>query len=170
MQTFKYRFFAKLIYRYGNIPATLLLLIQLYISITVIPRDWVFIFPVLLSLGMLYFLNKVYIKMYKTFPHIIEADNTKMICSDFLIRDRKIEIKMTDIDEITGGMFSGNILRPVYLKSRSTGIVIGLSPHIKNYKLLLKLILSNIRNELYNELLMRIQELNSERKETTVKK
>ncbi|MFH1194349.1 MAG: hypothetical protein V1720_01475 [bacterium] len=110
-------------------------------------------------------MNKHYINMYKIFPNKIEIDNMRMICSEFLIGNHSIEIKLADIEEIKGGMFGGNMSRPIYIRNQSKGIVIGLSPHIKNNKQLLKIILSNISNELYISLLTQMKELNGEQKE-----
>ena len=158
MKTFSYSFFAKLIYRYGNIPVTILLLIHLVSSLLFITKMWYVIFPLLINLAIIYFLNRHYFHTYKTFPCKIEIDNEKMICSNFLIGNRILEIRLKDIDNITGGIFSGNLARPIYTVIIEQNIKIGISQHIKNYNRLLTTILSNVTQELYNDLLGRMQD------------
>ncbi|PID63098.1 MAG: hypothetical protein CR986_00525 [Ignavibacteriae bacterium] len=157
MQIFKYSFLPKLIYRYANIPANIILLFYMIASILAVINNWKFIFPLMITLILLYVLNRFYIRMYKTFPFKIEADNEKMICSDFVINKRTVEIKHEDILKITGGIFSGRPYMPLYIETENEKL--GISPHIKNYNKLLTIILSNIPKELYTSLLNSIKEI-----------
>jgi hypothetical protein len=153
MQKFQYPSFAKFIYRYANIPASLLMGLHLVSSFIGLFSDWIIIFPFLINVIVLYLLNRFFFKSYKTFPFLIFADNEKMICTDYFFSKKKIEIKYFDISEIRGGMFSGNTSRPLYIKDGITNETIGLHTHVKDYNKLVTIILSNIKQELYNELL-----------------
>ncbi|MFZ1290552.1 MAG: hypothetical protein WAR79_10700 [Melioribacteraceae bacterium] len=93
--------------------------------------------------------------MYKTFPFKIETNNEEMICSDFVINDRKVTIKHSDITDINGGIFSGRTYKPLYIITDETKV--GISPHLKNYNELLKIILTNVSKQLYLKLLDDIQ-------------
>lgn len=157
MQLFKYSFLVRFIYRYANIPASLILLFYLFASGFGLTTDWKFIFPLIITIILIYVLNKFYIKIYKNFPFRIEIDNSKMICSDFVINNRKIEILHSDITEIKGGIFSGRVYMPLFIKTEKANI--GISPHIKNYNKLLTIILTNIQKELYTSLLEEIKKL-----------
>jgi hypothetical protein len=119
--------------------------------------DWKFIFPLIITLILLCVLNKFYIKIYKTFPFRIDIDNSKMICCDFVVNNRKVEIFHSDITEIKGGIFSGRVYMPLYITTVNT--TIGISPHIKDYNKLLTIILTNIPKELYTSLLDEIKKL-----------
>jgi hypothetical protein len=155
MITFKYTFFSKIFYRYSVIPVNLLLLFYIFVSVISIPSDWKLIFPLLIKIILLYIFNRFYFKMYKTFPFKIETNNEEMICSDFVINDRKVTIKHSDIIDITGGIFSGRTYKPLYIITDETKV--GISPHLKNYNELLKIILTNVSKQLYLKLLDDIQ-------------
>lgn len=157
MQLFKYSFIVKIIYRYANIPVSLILFFYLLASGFGITTDWKFIFPLVITIILIYVLNKFYIKIYKTFPFKIEIDNSKMICSDFIIKNRNLEILHSDINEIKGGIFSGRVYMPLYI--RTDKATVGISPHIKDYNKLLTLILTNIPKDLYTSLLEEIKKI-----------
>jgi hypothetical protein len=157
MKKFKYSFFPKLIYRYANIPASFILLFYLIASVLGMLTNWKFIFPLIITVIMLYVLNRFYFRMYKSFPFKIEIDNEKMICYDFVLNDRKVEIYHSDIKEITGGIFSGRAYMPLYIKTDE--VKLGISPHIKDYNKLLTIILTNITKDLYTFLLEKINKI-----------
>ncbi len=158
MQKFKYSPFAKFIYRYANIPLTILLVIHLIATALGIPYAWYLVIPAAINLAILIWINRFYFKSYKTFPFKIEADNDKMICSDFMSCDEDIEIQHINIDKIEGGVFSRNLTRPIYITDTTQGVTIGIHNHLKGFNKLLTIILSNIKHELYTELLERIKE------------
>ena len=157
MKTFKYGFLAKMIYRYSIIPANLILLFYLFASAIGMSTDWKFIFPLLINIILLYVLNRFYYKIYKSFPFKVEADNEKMICSDFVLNKRTVEIIHSNIRTIKGGIFSGRNYSPLYISTEKESI--GLSPHIKDFNKLLTIILTNIDKNLYEELLESIKKL-----------
>lgn len=151
MIEYKYTFLHRIIYRYANIPANLILLFYLLASILGLMQDWKFIFPLIITVILLYVLNRFYFKMYKTFPFRIEINNEEMHCSDFVIKNRIAKIEHSEIKSIVGGIFSGRAYMPLYITTDKEKI--GISPHIKNYNKLLTTILANIPKELYESLL-----------------
>ena len=157
MQTFKYSFFPKLIYKYGIIPANLILLFYLLGSAMGLVNDWLFIIPLILSGIMMYALNKFYLKIYRTFPFTIEVDNERLICQDFVINNRRVQIKHSEINQISGSIFSGRTYMPLNISTDK--VKIGISPHMKGYNDLLKIILTNIPKELYESLLSDITKI-----------
>ena len=158
MKEFTYSFFAKVIYRYANIPLTVLLGIYIFFSAVGFMNDWVYIFPLLLNIILVYVVNRYYFKMYRLFPYNIKADNEKIICSGFINKNKVIEITLLDIDNITGGIFSGSPVKPIYLHDTKNNITVGFNHHLKDFNKLLTIILSNIKQELYTELLDRVKE------------
>lgn len=170
MKTFKYSFISRLIYRYANIPVTLFLIIHLFVSVAGVQQNWIFIIPLLLNLLVLVWINKFYYKSYNTFPFHIEIDNEKMICTDFFDRRKKVVLKHSDITKIKGGIFSGNRARPIYIYDENHNIVLGFHHHLKGFNAVLTLILSNIKQDLYESLLDQIKELGFEQKEKLKKR
>lgn len=157
METFKYSFFAKIIYRYGNIIATLMLLIHLISSIYYIREKIFFVIPAIINSILIFYLNKYFFKTYKLFPFEITVSNNKLICKDFFLSRKKIEIDFKNIDKLSGGIFSGYPTRPIYIHDKSNNILIGFYSHVGNFQKLLTLILQNIPEKLYNELMENIR-------------
>lgn len=159
MKTFKYGFFAKFIYKYANFPLTALLFVYLLVSLIGIAHYWGYVFVLLINVVLIYLLNRFYFKLYKTFPFTIEADNKRVICSNFMNKQKKIEFNMSEVDKIKGGIFEGNPARLIYLYVSKRNISIGFNSHIKGFNELLTIILSNINRPLYNELLAKMGNL-----------
>ena len=85
MQTFTYPIFWKFIYRYFNLVATPLLIIYAVSIVVLIDKNLVILIPFLLSLFIIYYLNKSYINFYKLIPYKIEIDDEKIICNNFIL-------------------------------------------------------------------------------------
>ncbi len=152
MEYFRYSFFAKLIFRYGNIIVTPLLLIQLISSAFYLFQKWYFIFPIIINAGLIFLLNRFYYKTYKLFPFFIQADNKKIICRNFFLSKKVLEIKYEDIDNIDGGIFNGYPTRPIYLRDGKHGVTIGFYSYIGDFRKLITKLLQNIPQDLYDEL------------------
>ncbi len=153
MRTYTYSFFAKFVYRFANIPATLIMLMYMLSSLAGLFTEWYYIFPFALNIAIIYFINRFYFRSYKMFPFHIEADNQKLVCSDYFFSKKKLELYHHEITDIKGGLFSGNTARPIYLYTEKHNETIGLHSHIKSHNELLTIILSNIPQDLYNKLL-----------------
>ena len=164
MKTYKYSFTARLIYRYANIPATLLLSIHLISSILLISEEWFFVLPALINAGVIYILNRFYFKIYRQFPFKVSIDNEKMICTDFMFSSKKYEIKLSSIDEIKGGIFSGHMARPVYIRDSRQDITLGFYHHLKDFNQMITTVLSNIDKKLYNEILSTMKDIGDVKK------
>ncbi len=164
MITFKYSFISKLIFRYANIPVTLFLLLYLVSSFIYMFTVWYYIFPFLLNLIIIVMMNRFYFRSYKLFPYKIEINNEKMICSDYLKKDKTYEILLSDIDLIEGGSLSGTPAKPIYIHTETDDLLIGISPHIKEQNKLITIILSNIKQSVYNDVLETAKEMNEANK------
>lgn len=159
MVTFKYSLLSKLVYRYANIPLTLFLLLYMFSSFAFMMQKWYYIFPFLLNLIIIIALNRYYIRTYKLFPFKIETNNHKIICSDYFNKSKHLEINMYDIDEIEGGVISGTPAKPIYIHDGKNEVVVGISPHLKDSNKLITIILSNVKQDLYDQVLSRMHEL-----------
>lgn len=156
MQTFTYPLFFKLLYRYGNIPANILLLFYLYISAEGLDKNLLNILPLLIVLTLMYFLNKHYLLLYKIIPYRIDADNEKLTATKFIFSKKKAEIFYSDISDLTGGIFDGRISGVMRIYDGRTKLSIGFFNKIRNTDKLQTLILSKIRRELYDKVVEKI--------------
>jgi len=158
MKEFKYPLLAKLIYRYANIPLSLFLIIYIFLTLAAVLNDWVYVFPLVINLIIIYILNRYYFKMYRLFPYIIKADNEKIICNDFMYKNRTVEIRMADITKVTGGIFNGSPVKPIYIYDGKNNITIGFNQHLRDYNKFLTILLSNVKQELYDDLLKKVKD------------
>lgn len=157
MITFKYSLLSKLIYRYGNFPLSVLLLFYLYVSVGEVFVHWYYGFFVLINLAVLILLNGYYFKTYRFFPFTVQIDNEKMICSNFFMSSRKVEIYHCNIGSIYGGLFSGYQAGPIYVSDSKQNITIGFHQQGGKFLTMMKIILQNINAELYNSLAEKIK-------------
>lgn len=159
MENFRYSFFAKLFYRYGNIIATLLLSIHLVSSIVYMFEKWYFVIPAVINGGIIYILNRYFFRTYRQFPFTVQANNEIIICNDFFLSKKKFKIKYEDIDKINGGIFSGYPTRPIYFHDGKQNITVGFYSHVGNFNKLTTKLLQNIPEYLYNDLTEKIKNI-----------
>ena len=157
MQTFTYPIFWKFIYRFGNILLTPLLLFYALSLVTLIDKNLVILIPFLLSLFILYFLNKSYINFYKLVPNKIEIDGENLICSEFLFRNKKIIIEIKNIESISGGIFDGRYRGLMKVCDGKNKICIGFFDRLTNSSKLVTFILSKVDRKIYDKVIEQIQ-------------
>ena len=104
MQTFTYSIFYKLIFRFGNLIVTFLLVIYLVPIIVYIDKNKILLIPLVISLIILYIVNRTYLIYHKILPYKIEADEDKMKCTKFFLSKKEIVIYYKDIESLSGGI------------------------------------------------------------------
>jgi hypothetical protein len=164
MQTFRYPLYAVIIYRYGNVFATFLLLMYLIPVIVGVDENKYLIIPLALSLFLLYYVNKKYLTLYKVMPFKIEADEEKIVCTNFIYSNKKVIIYYKDIDALSGGIFEGRLRGIMKVCDGKNQICIGFSERMKDSKKLMTLILSKVRKEIYDEVIEKLQALKKPKK------
>lgn len=164
MQLFVYPFYVKFIYRYGNIIATVLLMLYLIPVVVGLDDNNYLIIPLIISLFFLYFINKKYLTLYKVIPYIIEADDEKMICKNFIYSSKEVIIYYKDIESLSGGIFEGRLRGIMKVCDGKNQICIGFSERMKDSKKLMTLILSKVRKEIYDDVIEKLQSLKNAKK------
>ena len=160
MTTHTYSLLAKFIYRWANIPLTIILVFYLIVYILAAFYQWYYVFAVMFEGAILFFLNRHYIKGYKLFPYKISVDDEKLVCEDFLLSDKTVTIRFSDITDIKGSIFSGNKSRPLYIYDGNNNQTIAIRIHLKGYNQVVTKILSNVSKDIYDSLLDRMKEFN----------
>lgn len=159
MQTFIYPFYARFLYRYGNIIASILLVLYLIPVVIGIDQNRYLLIPLVISLGLLYYVNRRYLTLYKVMPYKIEADDEKMICSDFMLTNKNVTIYYKDIESLAGGIFEGKLRGMMKVCDGKNQICIGFSERMKDSKKLMTIILSKVRKEIYEDVIGKLQAL-----------
>ncbi len=164
MQTFTYSLMFKIIFRFGNLLVTLLLLIYLIPVFYYFDQNLILLLPLIIGVIIIYMVNRTYLTYYKIIPYKIEADDDKMICSHFLFSKNSITIYFKDIDMLQGGIFSGRSSGIMKLRDSKSKLQVGFSQKIKNSEKLIALILSKVPKELYNEVINNLTERRQRKK------
>ncbi len=141
-----------------NLVITPLLLIYIISLVPLIDKNLTLIFPFLLTLFILYYINKSYINFYKLVPYKIEADEEKLVCSRFLFRDKTLTIFIKDIESISGGIFDGKYRGIMKVCDGKNKICIGFFDRIRNSSKLVT-ILSKVDKKIYDEVIEHIKSL-----------
>jgi hypothetical protein len=136
---------------------TPLLLLYALSLVTLIDKNLIVLIPFLLSLFILYFLNKSYINFYKLVPYKIEIDNEKIICTDFLFRNKTITIFLKEIESISGGIFDGRYRGLMKVCDGKNKLCIGFFDRLNNSSKLVTLILSKVDEKIYDKVIEHIQ-------------
>jgi hypothetical protein len=153
MQTFTYSLLFKIVFRFGNIFITLLLSIYLIPVFYNIDQNKYLIIPLIISVIVLYVVNRTYLTYYKILPYKIEADDEKMICSNFLFSEKVVTIYYKDIDLLKGGVFSGKSSGMMRIRDGKSKLQVGFSQKMIDSEKLIALILSKVSKSIYNEVI-----------------
>lgn len=156
MQTYTYSPFFKLIYKYGNIPATILLSFYAVSLAVNLDKGLVFIIPFAVTFLVIYFLNRHYLLLYKILPYKISVDEEKMVCSEFMFYKKDVIIYFNDIVALEGGIYAGKLNGIMKVKDGANNRIIGFYDRIKDSRKLETWILSKVKKSIYDEVIERI--------------
>lgn len=161
MEIHTYSFITKVFYRFGNIFITTLMILNLFPLVANVDSNRILILPILITLLIIYFTNRFYFLIYKSFPFRIEADEEKIVCKDFMFRKKEVVIYYKNIKSISGGIFEGRLSGIMKVCDGEKNICITFSHRIKNSTKLIALILSKVDKKIYNEKIESLQKISS---------
>ena len=150
IKIFEYPFFFKLLFRFGNIPVTIVLSVYLIPIIINFDKDLINIIPLIIILALIYVVNRHYLLLYQIVPYKITADDEKIVCEKFLLNKKRVEIFYKDIENLSGGVFSGKIRGLMKVYDGRSKISIGFYDYIEDVKSLQTILLSRVNEDVYN--------------------
>lgn len=163
---FTYNPMLKAVYRFGNIPVSMILALYI-IPFLVNPSsrtvDILFFSAVVI---ILLILNSFFYKIWKIVPFTIHALDDRLVCSDFFLSSRKVELLYSDIENLKGGTFSGKFNGIMIAESVEKDIQIGFFARIDNARLLEAILINRSPQPVYEK----VTTLLKERKEELRKK
>jgi hypothetical protein len=118
-----------------------------------IDANKILILPLALSLLLIYIINRSYFKYYKILAYKIEADDEKIICSDFLLSKKVITINYSDIESLKGGVFERKSSGIMKVYDGKNNVTIGFSQKMKDSNKLITIILSKVKKEIYDDVI-----------------
>jgi hypothetical protein len=146
----------KFLYRYGNVIVTLFLSFYILPIVFYLDQKLILVIPLLISLFLIYYVNKHYFMLYKIMPFKIDFDEEKMVCTKFILGRKKFDIYYQDITKLEGGVFENKMSGIMKVYDGRNSVEIGFYPRIKNSNKLITMILSKVHKEIYDEVMERL--------------
>lgn len=157
MKTFKYPLPSKFFYRYASLFLSSILLVYFVLTVLGIKEQPYLVFSALLNLTVIYLTNRYYYKTYKSLPFIITVEADKLTATNFMLHKKVVEIKYSDIDNISGGVFGYNPKGIITIHDGEHNVSIAIHPSIIDVNKLLKIILDRINRELRDEMAVKLR-------------
>jgi hypothetical protein len=155
-QIFTYPLIFKLLYSFGNVIVSVLLVLYNLPLIVYLDKNNILIIPIVVSLFLIYYINRYYLSLYKILPYLIEADDEKITCSKFFLSSKEIIIYYEDIESLSGGIFNNKITGLMKICDGKNSVCIGFYRKLNNSNRLATIILSKVKRHLYDEVLEKI--------------
>ncbi len=152
MKKFSYPIFAKIVYRYANIFITFVFLMHFVLFFVAPQKNWGYLPLGLINIILIYIVNRFYFTNYKYFPYDIQANEEKIIVSNFVFNNRTETINYKDIEKLTGGVFNKKPSTPIYI-IYNNGKKIGVNTHLRDFNKFLTLILQHVSDSVYKNTL-----------------
>jgi hypothetical protein len=114
-------------------------------------------FPVLVNLFIIYFLNRHYFNLYKILPYRIEADDEKIICSEFFLSKKEIVINYNDVVSLSGGIFENKLSGVMKVFDEKNNLCVGFYQRLNNSSKLATILLSKVNRDIYDRVLEKIK-------------
>ena len=156
-QTFTYPFLFQIIFRYGNIIVTPVLIIYSIPLYYFLYEKPIMAFPLLINLAIIFFLNRHYFNLYKILPYKIEADDEKIVCSKFFLSSKEIIIYYNDIASLAGGIFNNKISGVMKVCDGRNNVCFGFYQRLNNSGKLATIILNKVKRDIYDNVLEKLK-------------
>jgi hypothetical protein len=163
-QTFTYPFLFGLLYKYGNIVVTFLLVFYTAPIVLYVDQNYILLIPLIISLILIYLVNRQYFTLYKILPYKIEADDEKIVCSNYFLSKGNVTIYYKDIESLKGGMFENKMSGIMKVYDGRNSVTLGFYTKLNNSSRLVTIILSKVKKELYDDVLDKLTEKKRKKK------
>ncbi|MBX2975153.1 MAG: hypothetical protein KF721_03395 [Ignavibacteriaceae bacterium] len=147
---FTYPLIYRLIYKFGNIPVSLILLLYLPPLIITFKWEYKYIVSGLFLIAAIIFINRYFYVIAKSIAYKIETDDEKLTATQFLGSGKTVNISFDEIDKLSGGIFDGKPRGMMRIENTASNKTIAFFHSIENARILEALILSKVKKELYD--------------------
>jgi hypothetical protein len=151
-QIFSYPLLFRMIFKFGNLVVTLLLVVYSIPLVVYLDQNNLLIIPIVVSL----FINRYYLNLYKILPYKIVADDDKMTCLNYFLSKKEIIIYYEDIESLSGGIFDNKISGIMKVCDAKNAVCIAFYHKLTNSNKLATIILSKVNRHLYDEVLEKL--------------
>lgn len=150
---FNYSLFYRLIYKFGNIPVTLILLLYVPPLIITFKWEYKYIVSTLFLTAIIIFVNRYFYNIAKTVSYKIETDDEKITATDFLFSQKSVVIRYDEIDKLSGGIFNGKTRGIMRVENSKENKTIAFFHSLNDARVLETLVLSKVHVDLYDSVI-----------------
>ncbi len=152
-KTYTYPLFYRFLYRFGNIAATLFLLLYLVPLLGGMTGRLFEYFYAAVIIAALIIINFFFIRVYRTVPFAITVKDDVITGTDYFLSSKEVVLQISKVDRLAGGVFDGKsrgLMRVINTKEEKE---IAFFHGMEESKNLLAYILSKVEKSLYDSVL-----------------
>lgn len=111
-------------------------------------KIWQVLYLTSLSMIIIY-VNKLFFRLYNILPFAIEMDDEKIMCTQFLRKDKKVILRFSEVTKLKGGLFYGKSKGLMQIEGEN--ITIGFFHHLTNANIFITKLLQSVHAEVYKQ-------------------
>jgi hypothetical protein len=151
MKVFSYSYFYRFLYRYGNIPVTLILLVYILAFAASLHKGYFYYIFFIIIAALIYKINKFYLTLYKIVPVRFTLEDEQIVCSGYIFRKKKtVNVKYADIGRLEGGVFDRKFTGLMKIYDTHNNICIGFFQQLKDARVFETFLLNKVPKEVYD--------------------
>jgi hypothetical protein len=155
-KTFTYSLLYRLIYKFGSVPVTLILLLYVPALILAFKYEYKYFASAFFLTSLIIFINRYFYTIAKHVAYKIQTDDTKITATEFLFRKKTVELTYNEIDKLSGGIFSGKPRGLMKLENTRENKCIAFFHTIENARVLETLVLSKVEQKIYDSVIAKL--------------
>jgi hypothetical protein len=152
-KTFTYSLLYRLIYKFGSIPVTLILLLYVPALIIAFKYEYKYFVSAFFLAALIIFINRYFYTIAKHLAYTIQTDDTKITATEFMFRRKTVVLTYEEIDKVSGGIFSGKPRGLMKLENTRENKCIAFFHTIENARVLETLVLSKVKKDIYDSVI-----------------
>lgn len=157
MKTYSYSLISKFLYRYAILLLAALLIFYFIVLLLQAPANPVYIIPALINAAIIYLAGKYYYTTYRLLAFKITCGADSVKATGFIPGVKDVEVKYSDIDNISGGVFGYNDKGLIFIHDGEHNVSFGIHPSIGEVNTLLRYIIERLNPDLKEEITARIK-------------
>lgn len=152
-KTYTYPVFYRFLYRFGNIVATLFLLMYLIPLLGgMTGRLYEYFYAAVISVFLI-LINLFFFRIYRTVPFSITIEDDKITGTDYFLSSKKTEMLISKVDRLAGGVFDGKSKGMMRIIDTKAEKEIAFFHGLDESRNLLAYVLSKVPKNLYDSVL-----------------
>ncbi len=157
MKTYSYSLLSKFLYRYAILLLAAVLIFYFIVLLSQVPANPVYVIPALINAVIIFLAWRYYYSTYRLLAFKVICGKETIKAAGFIPGVKEMEIKYSDIDGISGGVFGYNDKGLIFIHDGEHNVSFGIHPSIEDVNSLLRYIIERLNPDLKEEITARIK-------------